>query len=804
MTSENSNEQLQQRISELEKEAQRYKAAWETLDKGEKWFSQIVNGSPIAMFVIDTQHRIITCNHAYENLTGIPAKEIIGTNNYWMTFYDSKRMVLADFIVDQASEQTIKEQYGNKYRKSSIIEGAYEAEDYFPALSGGGKWIYFAAAPLKDANGNITGALETLQDITEQKQTEKRLIESEKRIRIFFEFVPYPIVIFTHRGHVYYLNPAFTETFGWTREELQGSTIPWKPPGIKDLQDETIEAFFDSNQANRYETKRLTKDGRIIDVVVRAVSYSSAHGKAAGVLMIQRNVTREKREARINEAMHRISLTLPAYPDLRELMDFIVAEVRQLVGSEIANLLLYDEERNELVFFITAHEDHAVGQRINETRFPINQLMAGNVIKTGRPIIDNHASKSGPFFKERDAKLGYRTKNVALVPLRSGDRIIGVLAAANKKDGVFEQTDIELLDTIGSTVALSIENARYSSDIQKAYQEVRSLNLAKGKLINHLSHELKTPVAILSGSMSILAKQLAKLPDAAWHKTLDRVNRNLNRIVEIQSEVSDIVQVERYEIQTLLSRMLEQCTDELETLVDGEPGEARLVKTLKKRIDDIFEPKDLTSATIRLGEFVKQRLESLKPSFAHRSVQLTTEIEPSTTAFIPKEALEKIVDGLIKNAIENTPDGGKIEISVQKKGKGAVLVVRDYGVGILEDAQKRIFEGFFPTRDTLSYSSKRPFDFQAGGKGADLLRMKIFSERYGFKIDMSSTRCRTIPKEEDTCPGNIHDCPDCSTADDCYGSGGTIFSLYFPPQLDQEAGSAPAERVGSPPKRRAK
>jgi len=51
-------------------------------------------------------------------------------------------------------------------------------------------------------------------------------------------------------------------------------------------------------------------------------------------------------------------------------------------------------------------------------------------------------------------------------------------------------------------------------------------------------------------------------------------------------------------------------------------------------------------------------------------------------------------------------------------------VVHDYGVGIIEDAQKRIFEGFLSTQDTMAYSSKRAFDFNAGGKGADLLRMK--------------------------------------------------------------------------------
>jgi signal transduction histidine kinase len=118
---------------------------------------------------------------------------------------------------------------------------------------------------------------------------------------------------------------------------------------------------------------------------------------------------------------------------------------------------------------------------------------------------------------------------------------------------------------------------------------------------------------------------------------------------------------------------------------------------------------------------------------------------------------------------------------VRNRGKGAELVVHDYGVGITADNRKRIFEGFFTTQDTMDYSSRQPYDFNAGGKGADLLRMKIFSERYNFKIQMTSSRCRHIPDDKDICPGRIGDCDFCKEKEDCYGSGGTVFTVYFPP-----------------------
>jgi len=103
-------------------------------------------------------------------------------------------------------------------------------------------------------------------------------------------------------------------------------------------------------------------------------------------------------------------------------------------------------------------------------------------------------------------------------------------------------------------------------------------------------------------------------------------------------------------------------------------------------------------------------------------------------------------------------------------------------VGIIPEHQAHIFEGFFPTQDTMLYASKKPFEFNAGGRGADLLRMKIFSERLGFKISMTSSRCIHIPGSGDICPGRISACGFCKSPEDCSRSGGTTFRVTFPVQ----------------------
>jgi signal transduction histidine kinase len=307
------------------------------------------------------------------------------------------------------------------------------------------------------------------------------------------------------------------------------------------------------------------------------------------------------------------------------------------------------------------------------------------------------------------------------------------------------------------------------------------LNRAKDRVFHHLSHELKTPISVLDSSLKIVTKNLATLPDENWKRTMARAERNLERIMGIQYQVDDIIQDKQYRTYDLLSSILDQCTDMLEVLIAEQVGEGPVMGHVRKRIEEIFSPKEMISKKIALDTYIKKRLKDLNSLFAHRQVNIINRFEPTPRIYMPPEALQKVVDGLIKNAVENTPDQGKLEVIVRRKDTGAQLVVRDYGVGITDENQKQIFDGFFSTQDTMDYSTKKPFDFNAGGKGADLLRMKIFSARYNFDIEMTSARCQFIPQEDDICPGRIGECEFCTKAEDCYRSGGSTFSLYFPP-----------------------
>jgi len=140
----------------------------------EQFLARILDGFPVPVFEIDSKHRVTQWNKALESLSGIEKADVMGTDLQWKAFYEEKRSVMADLIADGASEAEIMERYKNKARKSVLIDGAYEAEDFFPSLGEKGKWYRFTASPIREGD-TIVGAIEILEDVTERHIAEENL-----------------------------------------------------------------------------------------------------------------------------------------------------------------------------------------------------------------------------------------------------------------------------------------------------------------------------------------------------------------------------------------------------------------------------------------------------------------------------------------------------------------------------------------------------------------------------------------------------------------------------------------------------
>ncbi|MGA3208220.1 MAG: PAS domain S-box protein [Syntrophales bacterium] len=155
------------------------KRAEDRLRESEQRLYRVIHGSPLPTFVIGKDHKVIYWNRALEELSSIKAEEIIDTREQWRAFYSKERPCMADLLVDQALE-AIPQWYLDKYTRSRLLDEAYEATDFFPELGESGKWLRFTAAVIRDTHGNLVGAIEALEDVTERRRAEDELLRVEK------------------------------------------------------------------------------------------------------------------------------------------------------------------------------------------------------------------------------------------------------------------------------------------------------------------------------------------------------------------------------------------------------------------------------------------------------------------------------------------------------------------------------------------------------------------------------------------------------------------------------------------------
>ena len=220
----------------------------------------------------------------------------------------------------------------------------------------------------------------------------------------------------------------------------------------------------------------------------------------------------------------------------------------------------------------------------------------------------------------------------------------------------------------------------------------------------------------------------------------------------------------------------------------GPQNDAEFLERLSSRIESLFRKGELNMERILIDEFLKEICAAAIASMADRNLTINRNFEKDLYLILDRSILRKSCIGLIKNAIENTPDEGKIDVIAKSVNDEIKIEVRDYGIGITRENQRFIFGGFFHIQDTNLYASKRPYQFNAGGTGSDLLRIKAFSERFGFKVGFESKRCRFLPTDDQMCPGKISECGVIKNKSECFSAGGSTFSLTFPSAL-----------IGNPP-----
>lgn len=187
----------------------------EALKESQQQLANIINFLPDATFVIDKEGRVIAWNRAIEELTGIKAEEILGKGDYEyaLPFYGERRPILIDLAFGPRKE--VEEKYLTIRKEGNVVEG----EVYVPGIKGEQAYLYGRASLLRDSNGDIVGAIESIRDITERMALMEAMARAEQKFRSIFENAMEGIFQTTLDGRMLSANPALARIFGYESPE---------------------------------------------------------------------------------------------------------------------------------------------------------------------------------------------------------------------------------------------------------------------------------------------------------------------------------------------------------------------------------------------------------------------------------------------------------------------------------------------------------------------------------------------------------------------------------------------------------
>jgi PAS domain S-box-containing protein len=133
------------------------------------------------------------------------------------------------------------------------------------------------------------------RELAERKRTEAILRESEGRYRTLLESSPDPIVVYDMQGVATYVNPAFEQTFNLSRDELLGKQIDFVPPENWPETKAALQRMLSGQKINLFETRRLTRDGKVLDVQISSTLYQGRDGRPLGNIVTLRDISARKR-----------------------------------------------------------------------------------------------------------------------------------------------------------------------------------------------------------------------------------------------------------------------------------------------------------------------------------------------------------------------------------------------------------------------------------------------------------------------------------------------------------------------------
>ncbi len=192
----------------------------------------------------------------------------------------------------------------------------------------------------------------------------------------------------------------------------------------------------------------------------------SSQEKSQPTAVLSGRVERENK-ARL-ELIYEVSKKVGSLPRMTEMLEQVITMTQQPLNASAASILLFRNNDQELYFEVASGP---VGKALRQVKLSTQYGIAGQVARTGKPLVVNDVSRSENFHKMIDDATGFSTKSLVCAPLAVHRKILGVVEVLNKKDGSeFEEQDLEAVISVANTAAMAIENTRLHQTVLDAYK----------------------------------------------------------------------------------------------------------------------------------------------------------------------------------------------------------------------------------------------------------------------------------------------------------------------------------------------
>ena len=373
-----------------------------------------------------------------------------------------------------------------------------------------------------------------------------------------------------------------------------------------------------------------------------------------------------------------------------ELLETVVDRTRDVLHADVASLYLLDRDGAYLTLAVTNGLDRF---QIGRARVPFGEGVTGRVAAERRHLVIPDVKADPRFLWVRGIDQRRFVASMLSVPLTWHDQIVGVLNVQTEQARDFNDADVAQLGAVADLLAGIIEKGRQQTEAEARVETLKAIDEARSELIALVTHELRTPLAVVRAYADLLAdepplrgrasRDLARRETrAAWHRaTLEQIER-------------------------------------LDRLVDSILASVRVV------------PEGPASVTpVDLGAMVEEVVTSLRPILDRHPVEIVPSVRLHGLADPPR--LRQILEHLVENAVKYAPPDTAITIDWALHEGVVQLGVSDEGPGIPDEWRERIFEPY-ARRDTHT----------ARGSGIGLYAAKRLGESMGARLWCEPARPR--------------------------------------------------------------